>query len=207
MQTRRKHEAEKRAAFLRSSVILCSRPTGEHDDVLSVAWVRALLSEALGRKGRESEPRDPLTVRNAARISDSVYRFAQARGYYPKSQRRPTESDEFKAEISGALREKARLGQEGRVACPIETVKALVNCEAVPELRRIMTRVYFFTGVRPGELHALRVSDLRQEHGVWLLDVREQWTLPTRVFHHASRRPRRRGENAKFPCIRHCCRT
>jgi integrase len=74
------------------------------------------------------------------------------------------------------------LGQEGRVACPVETVKTLVNCDGVPELRRIVSRVYFFAGVRPGELHALRVADLRVEHGVWLLDVREQWTLAHKGF-------------------------
>jgi integrase len=177
-----KHEAEKRAAFLRRSAILCSRAVAEHDDTLAVAWVRTMLSEPLGRKGREDEPRDALTVRNVARVLDAIYKFAQARGYFPKTLRRPTEAEEFKAEISGALREKQKLGQEGRVACPVETAKALVNCEAVPELRRIMARVAFFTGARPGELHAWRVGDLREEHGVWFLDIREQWTLAHKGF-------------------------
>ncbi len=41
-----------------------------------------------------------------------------------------------------------------------------------------MTRTYFFTGLRPGELHALRVGSYREEHEVRLLDVREQYALP-----------------------------
>jgi integrase len=177
-----KHEAEKRAVFVRRSPLLCARPVAEHDDVLAIAWVRALLSEPLGRKGRENEPRDALTVRNVARCLDAIYKFAQANSYYPKTMRRPTEAEEFKAEIAGALKEKARLGLEGRVACPTESVRALVNCKAVPELRRIMARTAFFTGARPGELHAWRVSDYRRECGVLLFDIREQWTLAHKDF-------------------------
>jgi integrase len=177
-----KDEAQRRSTFLRRSVLLCSRPVGEHDDTLAIAWVREILAEPLGRKGREGETRDALTVRNVARVLDGIYKFAQARGYLPKNMRRPTEADEFRAEIAGALKEKSKLGLEGRVACPTETVRALVHCAAVPELRRVMTRVAFFTGARPGELHAWRVSDYRELFGVRFMDVREQWTLAKKDY-------------------------
>jgi hypothetical protein len=172
-----RHEAEKRGQFLRRSSILCTRPVSGHDDALAVTWLRSMLSEPLRRKGREDEPRDALTVRNAARVLDAIYRFAQGRGYYPKDRRRPTEAEEFRAEIAGALKEKAKLGKEGRVACPTETVRALVNCREIPELRRLMRRTAFFTGVAPGELHGLRIGDYRREFEVRVLDVHLQWTL------------------------------
>jgi hypothetical protein len=108
-----RHEAIVRAAFLRRSPILCSRPVSEHDEALVLGWGRAMLSDPLGRKGREDEPRDPLTVRNIGRVLDDIYRFAQASGPYPKGIRRPTEGIEYKAEIAGALRQKLRLGKEG----------------------------------------------------------------------------------------------
>jgi len=173
-----RHEALKRAAFLRPSEILCGRPIGDHDEDLAVRWVRQILREPLGRKGREDEPRDALTVRNLAKVLHAIYVFAQAKGYYARDRRLPTESVEFKAEITGALREKAKLGKETRTACPVETARALVQDRHVPELRHIITRTYFFTGLRPGELHALRIGDYREEHGVRFLDVREQYALP-----------------------------
>jgi integrase len=177
-----RHEAETRTGFLRRSPILCARSVREHEETLGVAWLRTMLSEPLKRKGREDEPRDALTVRNVARVLDAIYKFAQAKGYYPKERRRPTEADEFRAEIAGALKEKAKLGKEGRVACPTESVRALVHCEDIPQQRRLMRRTAFLTGVTPGELHGLRVGDYRRELGVRILDVQLQWTLPKKNY-------------------------
>jgi integrase len=84
--------------------------------------------------------------------------------------------------MAGALKEKAKLGQEGRVACPTETVRALVHSAAVLELRRMMARVAFFTGARPGELRAWRVSDYAEQFGVRFLGVRERWTLAKKDY-------------------------
>jgi len=172
-------ELKKRARFLRSSEMLAGRPLARHDEELAVTWVRHLLSEPLPGKG---EPRDPLTVRNVARVLGEIYRFARARGHLPAGRTLPTEGDEFRAEIAGALKEKAKLGKLTRVACPTETVAAIVACTEVPELRRVTTQTYFFTGMRPGELHGLRVCDVRDEHGVKLIDLREQQTLPRKDY-------------------------
>jgi integrase len=172
-------ELKKRARFLRSSEMLAGRPLARHDEELAVAWVRHLLSEPLPGKG---EPRDPLTVRNVARVLGEIYRFARARGHLPAGRTLPTDGDEFRAEIAGALKEKAKLGKLTRVACPTETVAAIVACAEVPELRRVTTQTYYFTGMRPGELHGLRVADYRAEHGVNFLDLREQQTLPRKDY-------------------------
>ena len=134
-----------------------------------------ILSEP--KRGSKGEPRDPLTVRNIARVLQEIYKFARTSGYFPQDRRLPTEAEEFKAEMSGALKEKAKLGLLSRVACPVETARAVVNNADVPQLRRIVTSVYCYTGVRPGELHGFRVSDYGEEFGVTFLEVREQWTL------------------------------
>lgn len=170
-----------RSKFLRKATLLATRPLAQHDDELAVTWIRQMLSEP--RHGEGSLPRDPLTVRNVAKVLDEVYKFAQARGFLPKERRRPTECEGFKKEIAGALSEKQKLGKLTRVPIPVETVAAIVNSPNLPELRRAMTRTAFFTGVRPGELHGLRVRDyvhLKPEGSkttVLVLDVREQWTL------------------------------
>jgi integrase len=177
-----KDEAEKRAAFLRRSIILCSRPVAQHDEALGLVWVRSILSEPLGRKGHEDEPRDPLTVRNAAKVLRDIYKFARLQGYFPRERALPTESDEFRAEIAGALKEKAKIQKEARVACPTDAVKAVVNCKDIPEMRRLMRRTAFFTGLAPGELHGLHVGDYRAQYGVKLLDVHEQWTLARKNY-------------------------
>jgi integrase len=169
-------ELKKKAKLLRRSAMLCSRAVAEHDGRLVVAWVRKLLSEP--KNGAGGAPRDPLTVRNAARVLTEIYRFAQRNGHFPMDRRLPTENDEFKAELAGALKEKAKLGKLARVALPVEIGRALATRPAVPWLRRITTRTYFLTGMRPSELHALRVSDLREEQGILFFDVHEQWTLP-----------------------------
>ena len=173
-------ELKKRATFLRSSALLSSRPVAEHDDKMAISWVRNILTEP--RKGRQAGPRDPLTVRNIGRVLGEIYKFAQRSGHFPQDRRLPTEAEEFKAEISGALKEKAKLGQLTRVPCPIETASAVVNNPQVPPLRRIMTHAYVYTGVRPGEAHGWRLSDYREEHGVLFLEVREQWTLARTGF-------------------------
>lgn len=175
-------EAEKRAQFLRRSPVLGSRPVGEHDDALGLVWLRQMLSEPLNRKGHEDEPRDPLTVRNAAKILRDIYKFARSKGHFPRDRTLPTESDEFRAEIAGALKEKAKLQKEGRVACPTETVRAIVGCKEIPEARRLMRRTAFFTGMAPGELHGLHVGDYRSESGVKILDVQLQWTLERKGY-------------------------
>ncbi len=175
-------EAIKRATFLRPSAVLCAVPVSEHDDALALMWLRAILAEPKKKTGSEDEPRDPLTVRNIARVMREIYKFAQAKGYFPRERRLPTDSEEFKAEISGALKEKAKLGKLGRIACPMETVRAVVNNDGLSDLRRMMTRTATYTGVRPGELHAWRISDYRDEFGVKILDVREQWTLARKDY-------------------------
>ena len=177
-----KDEAERRSSFLRRSVVLCARPLAEHDEALGLVWVRGMLSEPLKRKGREDDPRDPLTVRNVAKVLRDIYKFARNKGYFPRERTLPTEADEFKAEISGALKEKAKLQKEGRGACPTETVKAVVHCTQIPDMTRLMRRTAFFTGIAPGELHGLHVGDYLTQHGVKLLDVHEQWTLARKNY-------------------------
>ncbi len=168
-------ELKKRAKFLRASPFLCSRPVAEHTEKLAVGWARKILSEP--KQGSEGVPRDALTVRNIARVLQEIYKFARSRGYFPQDRRLPTEAEEFKAEISGALKEKAKLGHITRVACPVETARAVANNPHVPELRRVMTSVYAYTGVRPGELHGFRVRDYRHDLDVLFLEVCHQWTL------------------------------
>jgi integrase len=173
-------ELKKRAKFLRAVPLLCSRPVAAHDDKLAVSWGRKTLSEP--RRGSNGEPRDALTVRNIARVLQEIYKFARASGYFPQDHRLPTEAEEFKAEISGALKEKAKLGLLTRVPCPVETARAVVNNTELSELRRVMTYAYALTGVRPGEAHGWRLRDYREEYGVVFLDVREQWTLARTGF-------------------------
>ena len=170
-----KDELVRRAGFLKKDALLCSRPIGDHDDDTALAWIRAMLTQPRVDGG---EPRDPLTVRNVAKVLDAIYRFAQRRGGIARDRRLPTQSDEFKAELSGALREKAKLGKLTRVACPVETARAVVLSAEVSALRRVMTATYFYTGLRPGELHGLHVGDIRHEDGVRVLDVHHQWALP-----------------------------
>ena len=98
-----RHGEETRAKFLRHSAILCARPVAEHDDALALAWVRAILAEPLGYAGHEDEPRDALTVRNIARVLDTIYKFAQANGHFPRERRRPTEAEGSRPGIAGAL--------------------------------------------------------------------------------------------------------
>ncbi len=173
-----KDEGVRRGSFLRRAAVFSTKPIEEHDEPLALLWLRAILAEPKkGRDGSAGEPRDPLTVRNIARVLGAIYRFARRKGWFPKDRILPTEGDEFKAELSGALKEKAKLGKEGRVACPTETVRALVHCQTIPELYRVMRRTAFFTGLGPGELHGLLISDYRQEFGVRIFDVRLQWTL------------------------------
>lgn len=128
---------KKLAAFLRRSNILCSRPVAKHDEGLALAWLRKTLAEP--KKGRPDEVRDALTVRNVARVLTEIYRFARRHGHFPQDRLLPTEGDEFKAEISAALREKHKLGAAGRVACPIETARAVANNAGLTALRRILT--------------------------------------------------------------------
>jgi len=161
-----------------------------------------MLSAPLGRKGQENEPRDPLTVRNCGRVLDDIYRYAQANGLFPRGLRRPTEGAEYRAEIAGALKEKTRLGRDTRVPCPTETVRRLVHCEDVSEWRRVVTRTAFFTGARPGELHAWRIHDYRKEFGVHLLDVREQKTLSKKGFDSRLTPPKTSWGRRKVPVHR-----
>ncbi len=168
-------ELRHRAVMLSSSPILGARPIAEHDEALVVVWVRHLLTEPQPRTRR---PRDPLTVRNVTHVLGQVYRFARARGLFPDGRVLPSEGDEVRAEIAAALQRKAMRGERPRVACPPEVVSTIVASEKVSELRRTMTLAYFLTGMRPGELHGLRVADYREAHGILLLDVREQWALP-----------------------------
>ncbi|MFO0739636.1 MAG: tyrosine-type recombinase/integrase [Labilithrix sp.] len=169
-------ELEAGARSLRKAPVLSSRGLAMHaDDNVALTWLRGMLSEP---SARTKKPRDPLTVRNAAKVLTEIYRYARSIGLLPHDKRLPTESDEFKAELSGALTEKQKLGELVRVACPVETARALANSAAVAPLRRVMTATSVFTGLRPGELHAFRVRDYRTEYGVLFLDVREQWTLP-----------------------------
>ena len=127
--------------------ILGLRPISEHDEA-ALLWLRTMLSEPK-RKGGTGEPRDPITVRNAARVLAAIYRFARRKGWFPKDRLLPTQGEEFKAELSGALKEKAKLGKDGRVACPTETVRAIVNCKQIAEIRRVSRRTSFFTGLPP----------------------------------------------------------
>ena len=172
-------ELKKRASFLRSAPLFCTAPIAQHTDELALTWIRKMLSEPLERTG---EPRDPLTVRNVKRVLSEIYKFAQRRGYFPKGVRLPTEGEELKAELAGALKDKAKLGVVRRPACPIETVSAIVGSSELSDLRRVMTAMYALAGLRPGEGHGLLVSDYRAESGIVVLDVRGQWTLPRKGY-------------------------
>lgn len=100
------------------------------------------------------------------------------------------------------------LQKQGRVACPTETVRAVVSCEQIPLMRRLMRRTAFFTGMAPGELHGLHIGDYKMEYGVKLLDVHEQWTLarkgypsrlaPLKTVHRARKLPVHRSLQ---PCL------
>ncbi len=171
-----RHDDKKKARSLRTSAILSSRPVAEHDEALGLYWIRKTLAEP--KCVGSGEPRDPLTVRNMVRVLEKIYKFARRIGAYPSDRLLPTDGEEFKAELAGALKEKAKLGKEGRVACPTETVRAIVQCEDVTESHRILRRTSFFTGIAGGELHGLRVGDYRRELGAQILDVRVQWTMP-----------------------------
>ncbi len=175
-----KHEQITRGGFLARDPTLSLRPISEHDEV-ALLWLRTMLSQPK-RMGADDEPRDPITVRNVARVLGSVYRFARRKGWFPKDRILPTQGDEFKAELAGALKEKKKLGKESRVACPTDTVMAIVHCEKIPEQRRLMRRTAFFTGLAPGELHGLRVADYRNVAGVKVLDASLQWTLERKGF-------------------------
>jgi hypothetical protein len=130
-----KTDQKKLAKALRRSVILASCPVAAHDDKLALVWLRELLTEVSKRTGA---PRDPLTVRNIAAVLGYLYAFAQRIGAYPQDRRLPTEAHEFKSEIAAALDEKKKLGDVGRVACPIATARAVVHCAHISPLRRIM---------------------------------------------------------------------
>jgi len=168
-------ELRQRAVMLSSSPILAARPIAEHDEALVAIWVRHLLTEPQRRTCR---PRDPLTVRNITHVLGQIYRFARSRGLFPEARVLPSDGDEVRAEIAAALQRKAMRAERVRVACPPEVVSTIVASKNVSDLRRSMTLAYFLTGMRPGELHGLRVADYREVHGSLLLDVREQWTLP-----------------------------
>lgn len=174
-----KHEAKTRALFLRRSPILSTRPVREHDDALALQWLRQLLCEPIGAHG---EPRDALTVRNIARVLKDIYAFARRQRVLPPDRILPTESDEFRAEVSGALKEKAKLRKGGRAGCPFDTARKLVNCEALPPWRRLMRLTAILTGMAPGELHGLKLRHYTDRSGVRILDVRRQWTLPRKGF-------------------------
>jgi integrase len=47
--------------------------------------------------------------------------------------------------------------------CPIETVRAVLQCDELSRLRRVTTHVYALSGMRPGELHGLLISDVKTE--------------------------------------------
>ena len=191
-------ELKKRAVFLRSNPTLCARPVAEHDEEIALIWLRQILAEPIAKGGR-NRPRDPLTIRNIGRVLGLIYKFAERRGCFPAGRRLPTENQEFKAEISGALKEKAKTGKPGRLACPIESARAIVGCLALPELRRVTTYTSVFTGVRPGELHGLRVSDYREECGVLLLDVRVQWTMKRKDYPSREAPPKTLWGRRKIP--------
>lgn len=126
-----KDELKKRARFLRSSAILGAQLVEQHDAKLALVWLRDLLSTP--KKGTSGQPRDPLTARNLSRVLSEIYRYALTAGAFPADRRLPTESDEFRQEINGALREKQKLGQVARVACPVATVMALASSENVSD--------------------------------------------------------------------------
>ncbi len=63
------------------------------------------------------------------------------------------------------------------IMLPPESVLKLVSHSEVGERRKLMTLAFFYTGLRPGELHGLRFRDLIVESGVKHFHVAEQWLL------------------------------
>jgi integrase len=144
-------EAVKKARFLRASPLFAARALAEHDEELALLWLRTIAREPIERKGKAPSPRSALTVRNIAKILRDIYRFARARKWFPREHGNPCEGDEFKKELADLL---SKVGYR-EVMCPVESVRAMLQSSEVPKLRRILTHVMAFTGLRPGELHGL----------------------------------------------------
>jgi integrase len=166
-------EGVKKARFLRASPLLAAKPVAEHDEELALLWLRTIAREPIERKNKPPSPRSGLTVRNIAKILRDIYRFARTKKWFPREHGNPCDGDEFKSELSDLLSKV----EHREVMCPVESVRAMLEVKQVPELRRVLTHVMVLTGLRPGELHGLKVSSLKDEGDVRYLDVLEQWTL------------------------------
>ncbi len=164
-------------ALLKRSAILQARPIHEHDESLALVWLHHIAKEP--KSADKPDPRHPYTIRNAAGVLGNIYKWARSQNAFPRDRLIPTDGDEFRAEIKFLL----STVKKREVMCPTTSVKALVTNAKVDVLRRLTTHVYAFTGLRPGELHGLRVRDVKVDNDILYFDVHEQWTLPrTKVF-------------------------
>lgn len=163
----------KRASFLKAEAVFASVPIAEHDDALVLDWFRRFAAEPIKHKDKPDGPRSPYTVRNYRRELRELYKFAQRHGYFPRDRSNPANSEEVRAELRHLLTSMP----QREVMLPLESLDALLSSEGVSGYRKLLTHVYGYTGLRPGELHGLLVSDVMTQGETIFLSVTKQWTL------------------------------
>lgn len=160
------------AKLLKKSPLLAAKPIAEHDEQIALAWLRRFATEP--KKAGSEKPRHPYTVRNTRNVLRDIYKWARRHGSYPRDRSLPSDGEEFEAELQYLL----SMVERREVMCPLTSVRALVMCPKVLEIRRLLVHVYVLTGLRPGELHGLQIQDVTTEEGILYFDVHQQWLLP-----------------------------
>lgn len=166
-------EATMKAAALRSDNVLSSRPLANHDHALCLRWLREFASEEITRGKGIVKRRDPLTIRNYAKVLREVYRFAQRHGAMPPSCTAPANGEEFEHELRALLATKMRR----EFFIEPAAIAAVLDSTKVTQFRKVWLAVLIYTGLRPGEAHGLRIGDLRSEARPRYLSVEQQLKL------------------------------